>query len=93
MTKEETIAKLDEIQELLEKHLSYVAITEVEDVYHEEREEVIRAFTFSRGTKETIAVLGADAQIHYYKHMGERICEELLYDMCAVLFLYLARYN
>ena len=59
---------LDAIQKRLEKEISYAAITEVEDLFHEEDNRVVRAFTFSRVTRETIAVIGEDGYLYYYGH-------------------------
>jgi len=58
MDKQKTLCLLDEIQHRLETDITYAAITEVEDVFHEEDNRIVRAFTFSRGTRETVAVIG-----------------------------------
>ena len=84
-----TLSLLDAIQKRLEKEISYAAITEVEDLFHEEDNRVERAFTFSRGTRETIAVIGEDGYLYYYGHPQKRVAKELLPDIFRTLFLYL----
>lgn len=60
MEKERTLCLLDAIQTRLEEDISYAAITETEDLFHEEEGRIIRAFTFSRGTRETIVMIEED---------------------------------
>jgi len=89
MDAEKTLCLLDEIQHRLETDITYAAITEVEDVFHEEDNRIVRAFTFSRGTRETVAVIGEDGYLYYYTHLKNRVAKELLPDICKTLFLYL----
>ena len=72
MNKERTLCLLDEIQHHLETDITYAAITEVEDVFHEEDNRIVRAFTFSRGTRETVAVIGEDGYLYYYAHIKKK---------------------
>ena len=90
MEKERTLCLLDAIQKRLEEDISYAAITETEDLFHEEEGRIIRAFTFSRGTRETTVVIGEDGYLYYIHHKEKRVGKELIPDICSSLFSYLA---
>ena len=90
MNKQRSLCLLDAIQTRLEEDISYAAITETEDLFHEEEGRIVRAFTFSRGIRETTVVIGEDGYLYYCHHTGERVGKELIPDICSSLFSYLA---
>ena len=90
MNKQKTLCLLDAIQTRLEEDISYAAITGTEDLFHEEEGRIVRAFTFSRGIRETTVVIGEDGYLYYHHHTGERVGKELIPDICSSLFSYLA---
>jgi len=90
MNEQRTVRLLDAIQTRLEEDISYAAITETEDLFHEEEGRVVRAITFSRGTRETTVVIGEDGYLYHHHHVGERVGKELIPDICSSLFSFLA---
>ena len=90
MDKRRTLCLLDAIQKRLEEDISYAAITETENLFHEEEERIIRAFTFSRGIRETTVLIGEDGYLYYHHHTGKRVGGKLIPDICSSLFSYLA---
>lgn len=90
MNKVEKLEVLDRIQYALEDEISYAAITDTEDLYHEEEDCVIRAFTFSQGERKETIVIGATGHIYYHSIPTEkRISGRLIRDVCSTLFMML----
>ena len=86
---ERTISKLNKIQDLLEKEISYAAITEWENLHHEERECVVRAVTFNLGTRSSVLVFDTNCEILHYSHIEKRVSRNLLQDIMSVFLDYL----
>lgn len=90
MKKIETIEVLDKIQYRLEDEISYAEIVNTEDLYHEEEDCFIRAFTFNQGVREEIIVIGATGNIYQHFILTEMgISARLIKDVCSTLFLML----
>lgn len=84
-----TIQRLDGIEAALEEHIAYAAMTSTENLWHEGQERVVRAFWFSRGTRETTVVIDEDGGLLYFAHFGGRTAKQLLPDICAALLVHL----
>ena len=84
-----TISKLNRIQNLLEKKISYAAITEWENLHHEERDCVVRAVTFNLGTRSSVLVFDTNCEILHYSHIEKRVSRNLLPDIMSVFIEYL----
>lgn len=77
---------LDMIQAYLEDDISYASIIDTEDLYHEEDKCIVRAFTFSKGMREQIVVLGANTEIYANVVMTERpVSKRLIRDIIPTL--------
>lgn len=83
----ETIAKLDKLEKHFEQELSYAAL-ETENLFHEEEKCIIRAFKFSTGTREEIAVLGADGYMYAYMTTKEHISKNFRWDLLQSVLLF-----
>lgn len=82
----EYILMLDVLQEYLEDGLSSACIIKTEDLYHEEDDLIIRAFTFSKGTREQIVVLGPDTHIYANVVMTKNpVSKRLIRDIIPIL--------
>ena len=87
MITSDNLAALDLIQYELETQISYAAIIEAEDLYHEEEDNVVRAFTFNQGEREEIVVIGSNGAILKHWSLGkERITGNLIMDVISTLF-------
>lgn len=53
---------LDWIQNSIERHITNWDLIEVEDIFYEETDSIVRAFTFSRGQREYLIVI--DPRFH-----------------------------
>ena len=84
-----TISKLNRIQNLLEEEISYAAITEWENLHHEERDCVVRAVTFNLGTRSSVLVFDTNCEILHYSHIEKRVSRNLLQDIMSVFIEYL----
>lgn len=79
------VQTLDIIQHYIEDDIAYASIIETEDLYHEEENCIIRAFTFSKGMREQIVVVGPDTRIHANYCMTERVVSiHLIKDLVSV---------
>ena len=79
--------KLDIIQKHLEEEFFFTDI-DVEDLYHEEKDAIIRAFTFSQGEREEVVVIGDNYHIYYHEHITEKDIEpNLIKKICSSLLL------
>ena len=86
MITSDNLAALDLIQYELETQISYAAIIEAEDLYHEEEDIVVRAFTFNQGEREEIVVIGSNCEIHHHsKATKEGISGNLIEDVISSL--------
>ena len=84
---QDAISKLDLLEYLITDGIPYAVITETEDLWHEEDETVVRAFTFNNGMREQIVVLGPDAYIYANYVMTEHsVSERLIRDLIPILF-------
>ena len=82
----ETDSILNLIQERLEKNIYYAALHKTENLYHPERDEVIRAYFFSKGEREECIVIGADGYIHFMFCFTERnVSKDLMFDVMISL--------
>lgn len=80
-----SIQKLDIIQEHLENQLFFTDI-DAEDLHHEEKDIIVRAFTFSQGEREEVIVLGDDCHIYYHNHITDKSIEpNLIKKVCSSL--------
>jgi|MDSZ01.2.fsa_nt_gb hypothetical protein len=86
---EQTISNLNKIQKILEDEISYAAITESENLHHKEKDCVVRAVTFSRGTRISILVFDANCEILHYSHLERRVSKNLLHDIIKTFFHYM----
>ena len=86
---ERVISKLNKIQNLLEEEISYAAITEWENLHHEERDCVVRAVTFNLGTRSSVLVFDTNCEILHYSHIEKRVSKNLLQDIMSVFIEYL----
>ena len=77
---------LDVIQQCIEDDITYASIIDAEDLYHEEEDCLIRAFTFSKGMREQIVVVGPDTTIYANYCMTERpVSTRLIRDLVGIL--------
>ena len=77
--------KLDTIQEHLENDLFFIDI-DAEDLHHEEKDIIIRAFKFSQGQREEVIVIGDDCHIYLHKHITDKDIEpNLIKQVCSIL--------
>jgi hypothetical protein len=77
--------KLDTIQKHLENDLFFIDI-DAEDLHHEEKDIIVRAFTFSQGQREEVMVIGDDCHIYYHNHMTDKDIEpNLTKEVCSSL--------
>ena len=77
---------LDMIQAYLEDDISYASIIDTEDLYHEEDKCIVRAFTFNKGIREQIVVLGANTHIYANIVMTDRpVSKRLIRDIIPTL--------
>jgi len=53
---------LDWIQDSIERHITNWDLLEIEDIFHEETDSIVRSFTFSRGQREYLVVI--DPRFH-----------------------------
>lgn len=82
----EELLLLDTLETYIEDGISYASIIKTEDLYHEEDECMIRAFTFNKGIREQIVVLGADTHIYANIVMSKRpVSERLIRDLIPIL--------
>ena len=87
MITSDNLAALDLIQYELETQITYAAIIEAEDLYYEEEDNVLRAFTFNQGEREEIVVIGSNGAILKHWSLGiERITGNLIMDVISTLF-------
>ena len=87
MITSDNLAALDLIQYELETQITYAAIIEAEDLYHEEEDSIVRAFTFSQGEREEIVVIGSTGKIHKHWSLGDkRIVGNFIMDIICALF-------
>ena len=49
---------LDWIQNAIERHITNWDLLEIEDIFYEETDSIVRSFTFSRGQREYLVVIG-----------------------------------
>ena len=78
--------RLDILQRYIEDGISYAVIQEAEDVWHEDDERVIRAFTFNKGTREQVVVIGPDGYIYYNGVLSQRpVSVRLIEDLIPIL--------
>lgn len=77
---------LNAIQSRLEQNIAYASLEKAEDLYHEEIDEVVRAFWFSKGTRKAVVVVGADGIIHYHAYFTKkRISQHFMFDIMKQL--------
>lgn len=85
----QSINKLDVIQNHLESEICFAAI-EAEDLYHEEKDIIIRGFIFSQGEREEAIVIGQDGHIYLHKQLTDKaINPNLIEQVCNCLLNYL----
>ena len=78
---------LDLLQEYIEEGITYAVVQEAEDVWHEDDERVVRAFTFNKGMREQVVVIGPDGYIYYNGVLTERpVSNRLIRDLIPILF-------
>lgn len=84
---QDAISKLDLLQDYVTAGIPYAVITETEDLWHEDDETVVRAFTFNTGIREQIVVLGPNSYIYANYVMTEQpVSERLIRDLIPILF-------
>jgi len=77
---------LNAIQSKSEHNIAYASLEKAEDLYHEEIDEVVRAFWFSKGTSKAVIAVCADGYIHYYAHFTrKRISKHFIFDITRQL--------
>jgi len=82
----ETDAILTTIQKRIEKNIHYATIVKVENLYHTDLNEVIRAFHFSRGLASEVLVIGQNGVIHLMgSFTKKRISKDFLSDVIKEL--------
>lgn len=83
---EEQVSLLNILESYIESGISYACIVDTEDLYHEEDECIVRAFTFNKGMREQIVVLGADTHIYSNIVMSDRpVSKRLIRDLIPIL--------
>ena len=91
---QDDLVDLDIIQYYLEDAISSAEIIKTENLYHEDNDCVIRAFTFNKGTREQIVAIGADGYIYCNKVMTDRpVSARLLRTIMPILMDYLINYK
>ena len=87
MITSDNLAALDLIQYELETQITYAAIVEAEDLYHEEEDSIVRAFTFNQGEREEVVIIGSTGAIHkHWNASKKRITGNLIMDVISTLF-------
>ena len=82
----ETDAILTTIQHRLEENISYASLDKVENIYHTDLHQVIRAFHFSKGLSREVLVIGQDGVIHLMGSFTKRrISKNFLSDVIREL--------
>ena len=82
----ETDAILTTIQHRLEENISYASLDKVENIYHTDLHQVIRAFHFSKGLAREVLVIGQDGVIHLMGSFTKRrISKNFLSDVIREL--------
>tara|TARA_S200002703_G_C3801312_1_gene247675 strand:+ start:5083 stop:5424 length:342 start_codon:yes stop_codon:yes gene_type:complete len=85
---------LDIIQNDLELAITSAEIIKTENLYHEDDDCVIRAFTFNKGIREQIVVIGADGHIYANVTTTDRpVSPRLIRTIVPVLLKYLINYK
>jgi hypothetical protein len=85
-SKDRSAYVLNAIQSRLEHNITCASLEKAEDLYHEEIDEVVRAFWFSKGVRKAVIVVGANGYIHYYAHFTrKRISKHLIFDIMEQL--------
>lgn len=83
--KEEELLNI--LETYLESGISYASIIDTEDLYHEEDDCIVRAFTFNKGMREQIVVIGSDTHIYANNIMTDRpVSKNLVKDLIPTLF-------
>jgi len=82
----ETILLLNILESYIERGIPYACIIKSENLYHEEDDCIVRAFTFNKGIREQIVVLGADTHIYANVVMSEHpVSTRLIRDLIPIL--------
>ncbi len=85
----QSICKLDIIQKHLENEICFAAI-DAENLHHEDKDIVIRGFTFSQGERKEAIVIGEDGYIYFHHKLTKKIIKpNLMNEVCDCLLNYL----
>ena len=88
MTEKDYTNALDFIQERLESAISDYALTKTEDLYDEKYDQILRAFFWSRGSREHILTLTAGGRIRAFhtKQFPLRLVRQISNELVAMTF-------
>ena len=84
----QSIKKLDNIQKEIENEICFAAF-DAEDLYHEDKDIIIRSFIFSQGERREAIVIGDDCHIYFHEKLTHKtINPNLIKKVCNCLLNY-----